>query len=213
VHALLDAIRHWAAGVGGWGLFAIALLDSSFLSFPQVADALVLLQSARHPDLMAYYAGVTTLGSLVGCFLLYGAGRRGGEVFLRRRFKASHVDRALRLYQRFGILAVFVPALLPPPAPFKIFVLLSGAAGVSPLAFGVAVALGRGLRYFAQAWLAAAYGNRAADVFARHGSEVIGALAALTVCCVLVHLAWRRRGRVPADAPYTPGSDVVEATE
>ncbi|HEX2311822.1 MAG TPA: hypothetical protein VHH91_14015, partial [Vicinamibacterales bacterium] len=86
MHALLDAIRQWAQGVGGWGLFVIALLDSSFLSFPQVADALVLLQSARHPAHMAYYAGVTTLGSLAGCFLLYGAGRRGGEVFLRRRF-------------------------------------------------------------------------------------------------------------------------------
>ena len=49
--ALLDAIRHWAQGVGGWGLFVIALLDSSFLSLPQVADALVLLQSARHPAL------------------------------------------------------------------------------------------------------------------------------------------------------------------
>jgi membrane protein YqaA with SNARE-associated domain len=212
VHALLDAIRHWAHGVGGWGLFAIALLDSSFLSFPQVADALVLLQSARQPTHMAYYAGVTTLGSLVGCFLLYGAGRRGGEVFLRRRFKASHVDRALRVYQRFGMLAVFVPATLPPPAPFKIFVLLSGAAGVSPLAFGVAVALGRGNRYFAQAWLAAAYGSHAADLFARYGSEGIGALVALTAGGVLACLAWRRWGR-GAEGSYAPGSDVAEAAD
>jgi membrane protein YqaA with SNARE-associated domain len=212
VHALLDAIRQWAQGVGGWGLFVIALLDSSFLSFPQVADALVLLQSARHPALMAYYAGVTTLGSVAGCFLLYGAGRRGGEVFLRRRFRASHVDRALRVYQRFGMLAVIVPALLPPPAPFKLFVLLSGAARLSPLTFGVAVAVGRGTRYFTQAWLAAAYGTHAADFFARHTTEVIGALAAVTVCGLLTWLAWRRWGRAAAES-YAPGSDVVEAAD
>jgi membrane protein YqaA with SNARE-associated domain len=212
VHALLEAIRQWAQGVGGWGLFVIALLDSSFLSFPQVADALVLLQSARHPALMAYYAGATTLGSLAGCFLLYGAGRRGGEVFLRRRFKALHVDRALGLYQRFGMLAVIVPALLPPPAPFKLFVLLSAAAGLNPLAFGVAVGLGRGTRYFAQAWLGAAYGSHAADLMARHGAEVIGALAVLTACGSVTWLAWRRWGRAAGES-YAPGSDVVEAAE
>jgi membrane protein YqaA with SNARE-associated domain len=212
VHAILVAIREWAQGVGGWGLFVIALLDSSFLSFPQVADALVLLQSARHPALMVFYAGVTTLGSVAGCFLLYGAGRRGGEVFLRRRFRKSHVDRALGLYQRFGMLAVIVPALLPPPAPFKLFVLLSGAAGLSPLTFGVAVGLGRGTRYFAQAWLAAAYGSHAADLVARYGTEVIGAIVAFTACGTLTWLVWRRWGRAAGES-YAPGSDVVEAAD
>jgi len=107
-------------------------LDSSVLSFPQVADALVLVQSARHPRYLLYYAGMATLGSLVGCFVVYAAGRKGGEVFLRRRFKAAHVDRGFALYRRYGMLVVLVPALLPPPAPFKIFVLLSGAAGLNP---------------------------------------------------------------------------------
>ena len=116
---------------------------------------------------------MATLGSLIGCFVLYAAGRKGGEVFLRRRFKAAHVDRAFALYSRFGMLVVLVPALLPPPAPFKIFVLLSGAAGLSPLAFGLAVAIGRGVRYFAQAWLAATYGDRAGDLLARYGGEAI----------------------------------------
>src|SRR3954468_9064766 len=169
--AVLEAIRHWAVGVGGSGLFVIALLDSSVLSFPQVADALVLLQSARHPSSMAYYAAMATLGSLAGCFVLYAAGRRGGEVFLRGRFKATHVDRAFRLYRRFGMLVVLVPALLPPPAPFKIFVLLSGAAGLGPIAFGLSVLIGRGFRYFAQAWLAATYGDRAAELLTRYGGD------------------------------------------
>jgi membrane protein YqaA with SNARE-associated domain len=202
MNAFLEAIRHWAVGVGGSGLFLIALLDSSFLSFPQVADALVLLQSARHPHAMLYYAGMTTLGSLIGSLVLYTAGRKGGEVFLRRRFKASHVDRALGLYQRFGILTVFIPALLPPPVPLKVFVLLSGAAGVSPLAFGLAIALGRGLRYFGQAWLAAAYGPRAAGLLARHGAEAAGVAAVLACAGVLTYLVWRRWGRQPSIEPY-----------
>ena len=62
---IVDTIRQWALGVGGSGLFVIALLDSSVLSFPQVADALVLVQSARHPRYLLYYAGMATLGSLV----------------------------------------------------------------------------------------------------------------------------------------------------
>ena len=208
--AVLDAVRHWALGVGGSGLFLIALLDSSVLSFPQVADALVLLQSARHPHYMLYYAGMTTLGSLIGCFVLYAAGRKGGEVFLRRRFKAAHVDRAFALYRRFGMLVVLVPALLPPPAPFKIFVLLSGAAGVSPLAFGIAVTIGRGVRYFAQAWLAAAYGERAGEFFARYGGEAAALLAAATLLGGLAYILHQRRGRVPADE-YEP--DPMEAVD
>jgi membrane protein YqaA with SNARE-associated domain len=208
--AVLEAIRHWALGVGGSGLFLIALLDSSILSFPQVADALVLLQSARHPRYMLYYAGMTTLGSLVGCFVLYAAGRKGGEVFLRRRFAAAHVDRAFALYRRFGMLAVLVPALLPPPAPFKIFVLLSGAAGLSPLAFGLAVAIGRGARYFAQAWLAAAYGDRAGDFLARYGGQAAAVLATLTLAGGLAWLLWQRRGRLPAGEYAAAPVDAVD---
>ncbi len=191
---ILDTIRQWALGVGGSGLFVIALLDSSILSFPQVADALVLVQSARHPRYLLYYAGMATLGSLVGCFGLYAAGRKGGEVFLRRRFKAAHVDRGFELYRRYGMLVVLVPALLPPPAPFKIFVLLSGAAGLSPLAFGLAVAMGRGVRYVGQAWLAATYGDRAGELLTRYGGETVAVLAAMTLIGVIPYLLWRRKG-------------------
>jgi membrane protein YqaA with SNARE-associated domain len=202
--AVLGAIRHWALGLGGSGLFLIALLDSSVLSFPQLADALVLLQSARHPHYMLYYAGLATLGSTLGCFALYFAGRKGGEVFLRRRFKAAHVDRALRLYRRFGMFVVLVPALLPPPAPLKIFVLLSGAAGLSPLAFGVAVVVGRGVRYFAQGWLAATYGDRAGDFLVQYGGEAIVILTGLVIAAALGYLLWRRRAASPDDDDYIP---------
>ena len=151
---VLATIQEWASQLGGLGLFIIALLDSSFLSFPQVNDLLIIVLSTKYPERMPYYAGMTTIGSLIGCFLLYGVARRGGEVFLRKRLKGRYVDRAIKLYQRHGLLAVVVPALLPPPVPFKVFVLLAGAAAVSPVRFGIAVGIGRGIRYFGQGYLA-----------------------------------------------------------
>jgi membrane protein YqaA with SNARE-associated domain len=212
MQTILDALYQWAIGVDGFGLFLIALLDSSFLSFPQVADALVLVQSARHPDWMLSYAAAATLGSLCGCLVLYGVGRAGGDAFLRRRFKAPHVERALRLYQRYGMLAIVVPALLPPPAPFKVFVLLSGAAGVGPLAFGLAVLTGRGARYFAQAWLAATYGDRAAAVVAGHGPQVGSAIAVAAAAFGV--WVWRRQQRErttePLDAEDAGGVEIGE---
>jgi membrane protein YqaA with SNARE-associated domain len=190
---LLSYIQSWAAGLGGLGLFVVAALDSSFLSFPQVNDLLIIVLSTAYPERMPYYAGMTTLGSLVGCFALYLAARRGGDAFMRKRFKAHHVDRALRLYQRFGLLAVIVPSLLPPPMPFKAFVLLAGVAHVSPLKFSLAILIGRGIRYFGQGYLAVLYGERAVDLIRAHGTEAGIALAALALTIGVVFYLIRRQ--------------------
>lgn len=195
---MLAAIQAWASELGGLGLFVIAALDSSFLSFPQVNDLLIIYLSTKYPARMPYYAGMTTLGSLVGCFLLYGVARKGGEVFLRKRFSAARVDRGMRLYQRFGLLAVVVPSLLPPPTPFKIFVLMAGAAAVSPWRFGLAIVIGRGIRYFGQGYLAVRYGERAAEIAAANGTLVGFTLAGLAVAIGAVFY-WRTRSRGPAE--------------
>jgi membrane protein YqaA with SNARE-associated domain len=194
---VVAAIREWATSLGGPGLFILAALDSSFLSFPQVNDLLVIFLSTKHPARMPYYAFMTVAGSVVGCFVLYGFARRGGEVFLRKRFSGERVERGLALYQRYGLLAVIVPSLLPPPTPFKLFVLLAGAAKVSPWKFGAAVAIGRGIRYFGQGYLAVLYGERAAALMQEHGREVgLGlALAALAIGLSYYFLKKRRAAR------------------
>ncbi|MGE3275441.1 MAG: YqaA family protein [Vicinamibacterales bacterium] len=196
--SLLTAIQQWAAGLGGVGLFVVAALDSSFLSFPQVNDLLIIVLSTKYPARMPYYAGMTTLGSLVGCFALYLVARRGGEVFLRKRFKAGLVDRGVALYQRFGLLAVIVPALLPPPTPFKLFVLLAGAAGVAPWQFLVAIGIGRGIRYFGEGWLAVRFGDQAVDLVKEHGVEAGLALAGLALVLGLTYYVVQRRKAAPA---------------
>jgi len=195
---VVAAITAWATGLGGVGLFVIAVLDSSFLSFPQVNDVLVIVLSAKSPERMPYYAGMTTLGSLIGCFMLFAVARRGGEVFIRKRLKGAHVDRALRLYQRFGLLAVVVPSLLPPPVPFKIFVLLAGAADVAAWRFGLAILIGRGIRYFGQGYLAVMYGDHALDFMQDHGAEIGIGLAVLALVSGLGLIMVRRRRQATA---------------
>jgi membrane protein YqaA with SNARE-associated domain len=194
---LFETIQSWASGMGGVGLFVIALLDSSFLSFPQVNDLLIIVLSTTYPARMPYYAAMTTAGSLIGCFMLYVVARRGGESLLRKRLKGKHVDRALALYQRYGLMAVLVPALLPPPVPFKVFVLLAGAAAVAPWRFGLAVVIGRGIRYFGQGYLAVLYGEQAAEFMKANGAEAGIALAGLAILAGAVVVILRRRRTGP----------------
>ena len=190
IATFLSTIQDWAMTGGGLAMFVIALLDSSFLSFPQINDLLIIVLSTKNPSRMPYYAGMTTIGSLIGCFMLYFVARRGGESFMRKRVKGKRVDRLLGLYQKYGLLAVVVPALLPPPVPFKVFVLMAGAAAVSPLKFGIAVVIGRGIRYFGQGYLAVLYGEQAAEFMKQYGAQIgIGlAIFAVVVAVVLIRL-------------------------
>lgn len=186
-------IYGFALAVGGPGLFIIAFLDSSFLSLPQINDLLVVLMVIRDKAWMPYYAVMATLGSIAGCYVIYYLAEKGGEAFLRKRLKAGHIDRALALYRRHGILALMVPALLPPPAPFKLFVLLAGVAEVRPLRFVCAVGLARGMRYLAIGILALWYGDFAMELMRTRGREVGLWSAAIIVAAALGWWLWRRR--------------------
>ena len=145
---------------------------------------------------MAYYAGMSTIGSVVGCLLLFTVARRGGEAFLLRRFKAHQIERGLRLYARFGIFTVLIPALLPPPTPFKMFVLLAGASGLAPWRFVLAASLGRGIRYFGTGYLAVLYGEQAVEMLRAHGAQVGVGLAVVVVLAGIAGYTWRRHQRV-----------------
>jgi membrane protein YqaA with SNARE-associated domain len=176
----LDWVLGIAFALGGPGVFLIALLDSSFLSFPEVVDLLIIVLVTHHKERLIYYAGLATLGSIAGCFLLYYVGWAGGEALLRRRFRERHVDRALAMFQKYGLLAVAVPSILPPPIPFKPFVLIAGVARVRPWDFFLAVAIGRGVRYFGEAALAFWYGERASD-FLRENTRIVSISVAVIV--------------------------------
>jgi membrane protein YqaA with SNARE-associated domain len=173
----------------------LAICDSSFLSLPEINDILLMTFSLNNPAGMLKYAALTTVGSLIGCSLLYSVGRKGGEAFLRKRFSDERLARVQRWYQRHGILAIVVPSLLPPPTPFKIFVLSAGAFGISWPKFLTAVVIGRGIRYFSEGILAVVYGPAAIE-FVRNNYGKIGlGLAILIVAGAIVLVYARRRMR------------------
>ncbi len=180
---------------GGIGLMLLAICDSSFLSLPEVNDILLMTFSIRAPEQMLIYAGLTTLGSVIGCAMLYSVGRAGGEALVRKRFSARRLERVRGWYGRYGILAVVIPSLLPPPTPFKVFVLSAGMFGISWPRFMVAVLIGRGIRYFSQGILAVMYGA-AAIAFVEQNFGMIGAgiSVVIVVSTVLVVLSRRRVG-------------------
>jgi membrane protein YqaA with SNARE-associated domain len=170
---LVEWVKGFALAWGGPGLFLIGFLDSSFLSFPEVNDLLIVFMVTQHKERLIYYAAMATAGSVLGCVTLYYIARKGGEAFLKRRFKEHHVERGLQLFQRYGLLVVIVPALLPPPAPFKIFVLLAGVAAIPIWQFVTAITIARGLRYGGEGLLAVMYGERATS-FLRDNARDLG---------------------------------------
>lgn len=188
-------VQAFALTIGGPGLFLIAFLDSSFLSLPQLNDLLVILMVLQRKELVVYYAAMATLGSIAGCLVMYLIGLKGGEALLRRRFKARSVDRGLGAFRRYGLLAVLIPALLPPPAPFKIFVLLAGVSRVSLTSFVTAIAVGRGVRYLGEGLLAVWYGDEAVAYLEAHGEQAALALVGAVVALTIGWAIWHRRGR------------------
>ena len=188
---------NWVYGValslGGPGLFVVAFLDSSFVSLPQINDLLVVLMVVRNKALMPYYVAMTTAGSVTGSYLLYRIAQRGGEAFLNKRLKAGHTARALAMYRRHGLLALIVPAILPPPAPFKLFVLMAGVAGVRPLKFVTAIAAARGVRYLVLGVLAIRYGDFALELMRTQGRTIAIWVAGLIVVAAVAWWLVRRR--------------------
>jgi membrane protein YqaA with SNARE-associated domain len=181
--------------LGGFGLMALAVCDSSFLSLPEVNDILLMTFSVNDPAGMLKYATFTTIGSLIGCSLLYSVGRKGGEAFLTKRFSAEGVLKVQNWYRRHGVLAIIVPSLLPPPTPFKIFVLSAGAFGISWPKFITAILIGRGIRYFSEGILAVMYGPAAIEFVRQNYGRIGLALAIAIVAGAIVFLYVRRRMR------------------
>ena len=197
--SFLQWIYGVALSLGGPGLFFVAFLDSSFVSLPQINDVLVVLMVTNAKDWMLFYASMATLGSVAGCYVIYYLAERGGEAFLRKRLKPGAVERTLSLYKRHGLLALMIPALLPPPAPFKLFVLAAGFAGVRRWQFVTAVAVARGVRYLALGVLAVNYGDAALELMRTQGRVVALVLVGAIVLVALAWWLWQRR-QPPLDA-------------
>jgi membrane protein YqaA with SNARE-associated domain len=195
----LTSVKDFLIPFGAFGLFAIALLDSALIPLPGGPDAVMLLLSTQNPARMPLYALCATAGSVVGCVILYYISRRAGRRALEK-FPASKQARVKELVDRYDVGSVLVASVLPPPFPFKLFVITAGVFRLSLLRFAAAVSVGRAFRFFLEGFLAVRYGERAKDLLAENYPAVgLGVAALIIVGFVLRGLLRRRRGR-PSDA-------------
>jgi membrane protein YqaA with SNARE-associated domain len=180
---------------GGWGLFTMSFLDSSFVPLPVFNDLALMLLAAQHPRRAFLYALLSTAGSVLGTFALYGLARGGGLLW---RESTSHaVARSKRWLKQNDFVALLVASLLPPPAPMKVIVLTAGVLRVNALRFGAAMLVGRGLRFGTEAWLGARYGCRA-EGYLRQNLGWVSWLAVILIVGIVVLYRWlsgRRPGR------------------
>lgn len=169
-------------------MILIGALDSSLLSLPEINDYLVVGRCIKYPTAVFYFPLFAAIGSVLGCLLLYTIMRRGGQAVLRRRFKRENIERVERAYARFGFLAIAIPAILPPPMPFKIFVATAGTLEYPRWKFLITVMIARSVRYYVEGILAVFYGRRVLTYMADNGMVILSVVAGLALLVVLVYV-------------------------
>ena len=171
--------------MGGGGLFVVAFLDSSVLSFPFVTDALVFQLAFTNPARMPYYVAMAAAGSLAGCVWLYLLAKKGGDAYFHRH-AGGRAGRIKEWVEGHAFLSVFIPAILPPPFPFKIFVLAEGVFQVPLRTFVLSILFGRGLRYLVEGLLAVRYGDAALRFLMTHSAAFGASMVAVLVLVFLI---------------------------
>ncbi|MBI1766520.1 MAG: VTT domain-containing protein [Acidobacteria bacterium] len=134
---------YWAAPL----MILVGAADSSLLSLPEVNDIITITRIAHNPAEVWFFPLFPALGSVLGCSLLYYLARQGRDT-ITKRFHPEAIKRVELIYRRWGFLSLAIPALLPPPLPFKIFVATAGALGYPPKRFAAVVMIARTIRYY-----------------------------------------------------------------
>lgn len=168
----------------------VGALDSSLLSLPEVNDYITIARVANNPTEVYYFPLFPAIGSVIGCMVLYRIARRG-EQFVARRFHPKHLDRVQELYRKWGLFALIIPALLPPPMPFKIFVVVAGALEYPMGRFATVIMIARTVRYYFWAILAYFFRNevrKMIDLLGEHLLPILGIL--ITVIIMIVMSRW-----------------------
>jgi membrane protein YqaA with SNARE-associated domain len=197
--------------VAGPSMIIIGALDSSLLSLPEINDYLVVMRCANSPAEVFFFPLFAAAGSVLGCLLLYTIIRSGGQAVLRKRFRAEHLERVERTYARFGFLALAVPALLPPPMPFKIFVATAGALEYPRWRFILTVMIARSLRYYIEGTLAVFYGKTVLDFIKNYGFTILAIVGAVCLTGLITYLVLQRR-RPPSSTSQAAAPDAASET-
>jgi membrane protein YqaA with SNARE-associated domain len=196
---------HWLMGFGTMGLFAVSVIDSSIIPLPLPGSTdllLILLVVHRADPVLAALAAFA--GSILGGYLTWKAGAKGGEAALHRYLPKRFARRLTGWVEKNGTLAVATSALLPPPFPLMPFILASGALGVSRKKFFISFGLARALRYSLVTWLAVTYGRAMVRGFRHYlagwSTTLMWVYLGLMVAAILYGVwKFRREGRRAAE--------------
>jgi membrane protein YqaA with SNARE-associated domain len=192
----LTRLSEYLITYGAFGLFAVALLDSTFVPLPSSADALMLLLSTTNPSWMLLYAFMATSGSALGCWILYLISRRAGARALNR-FSEAKQQRVKNWIEKYDAFAVLVATLLPPPFPFKLFVVSAGVFRFSLLRFMLAIIVGRAFRFLLEGFFAVRYGAQAKEILAKYYPIIGLGFAVLIVLYLVLRQKLKKQEIVP----------------
>lgn len=193
----LKRLSEYLITFGAFGLFVVALLDSTFVPMPSSVDALMLILSTAHPRWMLLYAFMATAGSATGCWILYHISRRAGSKALGR-FSEAKQKRVKELIDRYDMLAVLVATLLPPPFPFKLFVVSAGVFRFSLVRFMIAIIVGRAFRFLLEGYFAIRFGDEAKEILARYYPWIGLGLVLVILLLVVMRKFLKRKVRETA---------------
>lgn len=175
LHHLTDALIAW----GPAGILLLSILDSSGVPVAGVFDALLILIAVERPSVAWLCAGLAVAGSTVGNVILFQAAHRGGRRFMNKAAPAGRGAKFREWFKRYGMVTVFVPALMPIPMPLKLFVISAGVTGTALTEFIAVVVLARTLRYFGAAWLGVTLGRESTDFLKTHAWDFVAGAVVL----------------------------------
>ncbi|MGH9766880.1 MAG: YqaA family protein [Blastocatellia bacterium] len=182
----------------------IGALDSSLLSLPEVNDYITAARVAHNPSEVYYFPLFPAIGSLIGCLALYRIAQRG-EQFVSKRFHPKHLDRVKEIYRKWGVFALVIPALLPPPMPFKIFVVAAGALNYPAARFATVILIARMARSYFWGWVAFFFRDEVLKILGwleSHLLEIVGVIIALFVLSFVGRRVFARlRNQAPDQSP------------
>lgn len=166
--------------LGIWGVMGFAAVDAALFGMP--LDAIVAGYALANPRLFLVYAFMAAVGSALGSIVFYLIGYKGGEVLLVKRVGRARFDKIKASFERHEFWAIMLPSMLPPPTPFKLFVLSAGVAEMSFSRFLAAIFFGRFVRFSLELLIVIRYGPRILDfvgeAFHHHLRVTIAVIAA-----------------------------------
>ena len=192
--ALAAKLTAW----GPLGVFLLAVLDSAGIPLPAGVDLLLVTTAVFHPESAWLAAGCAVVGSLIGTMFLYWLARQGGRRFLDRQTSTGRARKLRGWFNQYGLVTVFIPALVPIPMPMKVPVICCGAIGVPPLAFAGVVLLARIPRYLGLAYLGRQLGENSTAWLKQHALDFIwvaAGLAAVLFAAIKVSERYQRTHR------------------